>query len=222
MTDDDINQLIDQTIRTHDNDLEAHGLAKLRQQYELMDSKTGIWSLVAADTFSGPDGPLTSTEIGALAWTAIGGAQLSRISGVARTPDGALRGTFVVAGVADGQVEADLSPGDNEASLYVRFASNGNYLMLARKFDGFVGMFRFVSGASTLIHPPVYLQLAAGERFKVRFVGDRIWVFRIVSGVEELLFDFTEPQYRTAGSHGIRLAGSGSAGNFRILQRDAL
>ena len=211
-----------ETITVHDHDPDAHELSTLRQQMEITDSKTGMWSIKAADDFNGPDGPLTTAPVGGQAWTAIGGAQLSRINNVARTPDGTLRGSYLVTGVSDGQVEAGLAPGDNEASIYFRFLSNGNYLMLGRKFDGFVGVFRFSGGGSVLLHQPIYHALIAEERFKVRFVGDRIWVFRIANGEEQLLVDLVEPMFNTAGSHGLRLAGTGAADNFRILQREAL
>lgn len=223
VTDDEVTALIEERIATHDSDSAAHGLVVTRADLERADSKTGLWTTKAADDFNGADGPLTTTPTGGFAWTAIGGNQLSRIGNVARTPDNTLRGSYVQAGVPNGQVEADLAPGNNEASLYIRFQSNGNYLLLQRKPEGFIGLYRFVSGASTIISPAsIYRAVVAGERFKVRFVGPRIWVFRVVSGVEELLFDVTEPAFQTVGSHGLRLAGTGSADNFRILNREAL
>ena len=222
MTDEETLALINQQIRVHDHDPDAHALENLRLRVELAESIAGMWNVKAADPFNGADGPLTTAPTGGQAWTAIGGAQLSRINNVARTPDGALRGTYLQAAAPDGQVEADLSPGDGEASIYIRFQSNGNYLLLQRKPGGFIGLYRFVGGPSSIIFPAIYRPVIAGERFKVRFVGDRIWVFRIVNGVEELLVDFVEPMFATAGSHGLRLSGTGSADNFRILQREAI
>ncbi len=223
VTDDEITTLIDQKIQTHDQDLEAHELAERKRAIELADSKTGIWSVAAADNFNAADGAFTTAPTGGQTWNAIGGSQLSRIAGVARTPDNNLRGTTLNAGVADGQVEADLNPGTNEASIYFRFASNGNYLLLQRKAEnGFIGLYRFVGGPSSLIVPAIYRSVVAGERYKVRFIGSRIWVFRIAAGEEELIFDATATNFMTATSHGLRLAGTGSADNFRVLKREAI
>lgn len=223
--DEEIIALVEQRVTTHDNDPEAHGLAVLRRQVELIDSCTGLWSLSAADPFDGPDGLFTTAPTGGQTWTAIGGSQLSRAGGKAVTSDGNLRGTYLVASVPNGQVEADLASGSgaSEASLYIRFQSNGNYLLLQRKPDGFVGLFRVVGGVTAVISPPsIARPVMVGERFKVRFVGSKIWVLWVAGGVEELLFDVTEAQFATAGSHGLRLLGTGSADNFRILKREAL
>lgn len=53
-------------------------------------------------------------------------------------------------------------------------------------------------------------------------VGQRIWVFRIVAGVEELIYDVTETQWQTNTGVGIRLNGTGTADNFRFMGREAL
>lgn len=222
MPEEEILSLIDERIKTHDQDPLAHDLAALRQSVEIAESKTGIWSIRAADEFKGPDGPLTTTEVGNLSWSAIGGNQLYHISGVARTPDGQLRGTTVDAGMPDGQVEAVLTPGDSQAGLYLRFDSPGNYLMLGRGADGVITLLRFLNGPSTAIVPPTYRVPIAGERYKARLVGERIWIFRIVGSDEELLFDTIEPQFRTKGAHGIRVSGTGSIGNFRLLKREEI
>lgn len=223
VTDDEISQLIDQKIETHDNGQESHDLAALRGQIEIMQARTGFITIKAADDFAGPDGPLTTAPTGGQAWVAVAGNPIHRISGAARTPDGTLRGTYLQTGVTAGQVEADLAPGTNEASLYIRFQSAANYLLLQRKPEGFVGLYRFVNGAGKIISPSsIYRPVVAGERFKVLMQGPRLWAFRVVGGVEELLFDVTETSFQTVGNHGIRLAGTGSADNFRILQRESI
>lgn len=223
VTDDEISQLIDQKIETHDNGQESHDLAALRGQIEIMQARTGFITIKAADDFAGPDGPLTTAPTGGQAWVAVAGNPIHRIGGAARTPDGTLRGTYLQTGVTAGQVEADLAPGTNEASLYIRFQSAANYLLLQRKPEGFVGLYRFVNGAGKIISPSsIYRPVVAGERFKVLMQGPRLWAFRVVGGVEELLFDVTETSFQTVGNHGIRLAGTGSADNFRILQRESI
>ncbi len=221
MTDDEVMGLIDQRLATRDND--ATSPDAITSRADLIEAKTGLWTPAAADPFTGADGVLTTAPTGGQAWVAVSGNPLHRIGGVARTPDGALRGTYLATGVRDGQLEADLQPGTAEASLYLRFQSNGNYLLFQRKPEGFVGLWRFVNGASVIISPPAtYRPVVAGERFKVRFVGPRIWAFRVVDGTEEPLFDVTENAFLTSGNHGLRLAGTGSADNFRLLQREAL
>ncbi len=177
---------------------------------------------MAADSFNGADGPLTTAETGGQTWVAVGGNAVHRIGGKAASPDATLRGTYLANVVADGQVEADLAPGNSEASLYFRWKQNGDYLMVHRGSAGIIGVKKFVGGVSTDIAPPRYIKVEAGERFKVRFVGSRIWVFRIVGGVEELIFDVTEMQWQTSGGAGIRMNGTGTVDNFKVLKREAL
>ena len=212
-----------QAFAIHENSQEAHGLAPARQQMSLSDSKTGMWNFRATDTFSGADGALTTAETGGQAWVAVGAGQpLYRVGGVAKSPDASLRGTYIAAGVTDGQVEADLTPGNAEASLYFRWKQNGDYLLLQRGSDGSIGLKKFVGGAATDLAPVRYLAVEAGERFKVRFIGARIWVLRVVAGFETVMFDVTEAQWQGFGSVGLRLNGTGSADNFRVLIREAI
>lgn len=219
---DEVTALINQKIQVHDQDTEAHELSALRLKSDLADSKTGIWTIASADDFSAADGAFTTAPTGGQAWNGNGGPQLIRTSGQARAPGGNLCGNTLNAGVSNGQVEADLIPGNNESSLYIRFQSNGNYLFLQRKPDTFIGLSRFLAGVPTLITPAKYRGVIAGERYKVRFIGPRVWVFRVVAGEEELLFDVSEPNFTTATSHGLRLNGTGAADNFRVLKREAL
>lgn len=216
-------KIVRDAIDCHGNDRQAHSVDNIFKRLDILESKSGVWTVKSADNFSGPNGPLTNAPTGDQAWTAVGGQQLYRISNIAKTPDGTLRGSYIASGVTDGQVEADLLPGNKESSLYVRFQSNGNYLLLQRKPEGFVGLYRFQFGASTLISPAsLFRSVVPGERFKVRFVGPRIWVFRVIGNVEELLIDISESAFQTIGNHGLRLDGTGGAANFKILQREIL
>lgn len=214
--------LIEQALITHGNDQQPHELPSLRRTADLADSKTGLWSAVATDTFTGADGALTTTETGAKTWVALGGNAIHRIGGKAASPDSALRGTAFLTGFADGQLEADLDPGTMEASLYFRWSAIGNHLMVQRKPDGSMALMKFVGGTVTLLTQVVYRAYVAGERWKIRMVGPRIWVYRIASGVEELIYDVVETQWQSNTGAGIRLDGTGTADNFRYLGREAL
>lgn len=223
MTYEETIKIVQDLLNSHENDGLAHRVREIFKRLEILEGKSGIWTLKSADNFIGTNGPLTNAPIGGQPWTAIGGQQIYQISNTARTPDGTLRGSYIASGVADGQVEADLLPGNREASLYVRFQSNGNYLLMQRKPEGFIGLYRFQSGVSNLISPAsLFRSVVPGERFKVRFVGSRIWVFRVIGNVEELLIDVNEPAFQVMGNHGLRLDGTGGAQNFKILQREIL
>lgn len=211
-----------QTLNAFDNELQTLRLLDFRRMTELANGKTGLWTVVAADTFTGPDAPLTATEVGGKTWVALGGNAVHRIGGKAASPDNALRGTAFLTGFADGQVEADLDPGTLEASLYFRWSAIGNHLMLQRIPNGAAVLTKFVGGIVTNLTQTVYRPFVAGERWKVRMVGPRIWVFRIVAGVEEMIYDVTETQWQANTGVGIRLNGTGKADNFRILGREAL
>lgn len=221
VTDDEVTQLIDQKIRTHDNNNEAHELEALRRQAELADSKTGLWSVKAADTFAGADGTaLGNAETGGMAWTSPAG--LVRKTGRVQHPTGGYGGAWLQSGAKDGQVEADLYPGTKEASLYVRLnAATTQWILLQRNADGGITL-NIQIGTTIRLAPLLSVPVVAGERFKVRFVGPRIWVFRGLAGVETLLFDVTEPRLMSETIHGVRLDGGGSADNFRVLNREAL
>lgn len=218
----EISELIDQRIRTHDNDSAAHELDASRRRLELADSKTGIWTIKAADTFSGVDGSaLGNSETGGLTWTTPAG--LVRKGGRVRHPSDGYGGAWLNSGVFDGQVEADLYPGTSEASLYARLnAATTQWILLQRAADGGISLNIQFGGTTTRLAPLLSRPVVAGERYKIRFIGPRIWVFRVVSGVEELLFDVTESRLSTEVIHGVRLNGGGSIDNFRILQREAI
>lgn len=221
MTDEEVTLLIDQKIRTHGNNLEAHDLEAIRRQSELADSKTGLWSVKAADTFTGADGSaLGNAETGGMAWVT---NSCVRKGGRLQQPAGVSGGAWLQSGAKDGQVEADLYPGTKEASLYVRM--NGafqQWILLQRSADGGITLNIQFGGQTTRLAPLLALPVFAGERFKVRFIGPRVWVFRVVAGIEALLFDVIEPRLMTETYHGMRLDGGGSADNFRVLNREAL
>lgn len=221
MTDEEVTQLIDQKIRTHDNNLEAHDLEATRRQGELADSKTGLWSVKAADTFAGADGSaLGNAETGGMPW--ISPAGLVRKGGRMQHPTGGFGGAWLNSGAKDGQIEADLYPGTKEASLYARLnAATTQWLLLQVAADGTITL-NIQFGGTFRLAPPVALPIVQGARFKIRLVGARIWVFRTVAGVETLLFDVTEPRLMNETIHGARLDGGGSIDNFRILNREAL
>lgn len=225
VTDDEITTLIEQKLRTHDHDTEAHELAATRRNVELADSKTGLWSIRAADGFSGADGSaLGNSEVGGIPWTSNG---LVRSGGRLRHPTNAEASAWMNTGNRDGQVEADLyasgGTGSAHAALYARLNSALNqWIIFQRNADGGMILAIQFGGTTTRLAPPKYEPLVAGERFKVRFVGPRIWVFRIVSGVETLIFDVTETRLTSEVIHGLRISGGGSADNFRNLQREAI
>jgi hypothetical protein len=222
MNEDDVRRLIDERIAVHNHDLSSHDLAVLRRHVDLIGSAVGRWTIVAADTFTGAVSPLKTTEVGNLAWQFFSGLPLQRSGGAARSIDGELRVGYVAAGTPDGQVEANLTPGNNQANLYLRYHSPGNYMMLGRGADGFIGLYRSLDGVQSLMEPPLYRLPATGERFRARMVGDRVWIFRTAGDFDELLFHATEASLRTAGTHGIRVIGTGTVDDFRILAREAL
>ncbi len=219
--DDETTTLIDSRIRTHDNDRDAHELAVLRRQSELADSKTGTWTLRAADSFTGTDGSaMGNTEVGNLPWSA---GTLVRKGGRMRDKNDGFAGSFITTGYADGQIEADLYPGSSEASLQFRMnAATSMCWLLQRTADGGVTLFIQWQGATLRATQPIAVPVQLGERYKVRFIGPRIWVFRIYGGVETLLFDVTDARLMTETLAGIRLNGGGSADNFLYRSREAL
>lgn len=219
--DDETTSLIDSRIRTHDNDRDAHELAVLRRQAELADSKTGTWTVRAADGFTGADGAaMGNTEIGNLPWSV---GSTVRKGGRIQDKNGGFAGSFITTGYADGQIEADLYPGTNEASLQFRMnAATSMCWLLQRTADGGVTLYIQWQGATTRATQPIAVPVQDGERYKVRFIGPRIWVFRIYAGVETLLFDVTDTRLMTETLAGIRLNGGGSADNFLYRSREAL
>jgi hypothetical protein len=222
VTDDEITTLIDQKITTHDNDDRAHALEVTRRAVELADSKTGLWTVKAADSFAGADGSaLGNSEVGGIAWASPAG--LVRKGGRIQHPTNGFGGAWLNSGAKDGQVEADLYPGTSEASLYFRLnAATTQWLLLQRSADGGITLNLQFEGQTTRLAPLLALPVVAGERFKVRFVGPRIWVFRVVAGEEALLFDVTESRLMNETIHGVRLNGGGSVDNFRVLGREAI
>lgn len=218
MTDDDIRDLIDNKIRTHDNDESAHDLQLLRQSVSLTESRTGIWTVAAADDFSAADGPLTSAPIGGQAYN---GGGIVRAGGKAVSPDQTLRGTYLVTTVADGQVEAELNPGDTQAALYFRLSGNTNScFLLIRGADTIIRLLRFPG--SVPVSPLIYRPYAAGEKIKARFIGTHIWVIRSFQGKDEVIFELDDAFNATATGHGFRIAGTGKVDNFRVLNRDQI
>lgn len=218
----------EQALTQHQQDDVPHALPSLRRLAEETAGKSGVWSVVAADTFTGSDGALSTVETGGQTWVALSGNAIHRIGGLAKTPSGTLRGTAFLTGFKDGQLEADLYPGltsdsgTKEASLYFRYDSIGNHLMLQRTPNAAATLYRFIGGASTRMAQVVYRPYVAGERWKIRMVGPRIWVYRIAAGVEELLYDLTETQWQDKTGVGIRLDSTATADNFRFLGREAL
>lgn len=218
-----VTALIEEALTAHGNDQQPHDLPRIKRTADLAEAKTGLWSVVASDTFTGANGALTTTETGAKTWIALGGNAIHRIGGVAKSPDGSLRGTAFLTGFKDGQLEADLNPGTSHAGLYFRWDSIGNHLYIQRNADGAIAISKFIGGAVTLLAQTAYPIFVAGERWKIRYVGPRVWVFRIVAGVETLIFDVTETQWQDKTGVGIRLeSATATADNFRVLGREAL
>lgn len=205
----------------HANDRQVHGLTATNRLAAEADSKTGIWTVAATDTFTGTDGtPLGSTETGGFTWVNPGNFQ--RVGGRAKQPANAFGGAAIDTTFTDGQIEADLYPGTGEASLVFRSNTNFNqYFLLQRGGDGTVRL-AYVFTATELLRPLISLPVVAGERWKVRFVGPRIFVYRIVSGVETLIYEASDTRLATNVRHGLRLNGTGAVDNFRLLKREAL
>lgn len=157
---------IDQALAAYGNDLQTLDMQGLRRTAELADSKTGIWTVVATDTFTGADGALTTTETGSKTWVALGGNAIHRIGGVAKSPDSTLRGTSFLTGFADGQLEADLNPGSSEASLYFRWWAIGNHLIVQRKPDASMALQKFIGGTVTLLDQLAYRPLSQANAGK--------------------------------------------------------
>lgn len=218
MTDDDIHSLINEKIRTHNNDDQAHDLQLLNQRMSLTDSRAAIWTVAAADDFSAADGALTTAPIGGQAYN---GGGITRANGKAVSPDQTTRGTYVITPVSEGQVEAELDPGSGEASLYFRLRDNTNScFLLQRGQAGLIRLFRFPG--SVAVSPLIYRPFMPGEKIKVRFVGAHIWIIRAYQGNEETIFELDDAFNVTATGHGFRIAGTGKVDNFRVLNRDQI
>lgn len=222
VTDDEITQLIDQKITTHDNDDRAHALEVTRRAVELADSKTGLWTVKAADGFTGADGSaLGNSEVGAIPWVSASG--LVRKGGRVQHPTNGFGGAWLNSGAKDGQVEGDLYAGAGEASLYFRInAATSAFFLLQRNGDGGITLNHISGATTTRLAPLLSVPVVAGERFKVRFIGPRIWVFRVVAGEETLLLDVTNTALVNETIHGVRLNGGGSVDSFRVLAREAI
>lgn len=205
----------------HANDRQVHGLTATNRLAAEADSKTGIWTVAATDTFTGTEGStISTTETGGLTWVNPGNFQ--RVGGRAKQPANAFGGAAIDTTFTDGQIEADLYPGTGEASLVFRSNTNFNqYFLLQRGGDGTVRL-AYVFTATELLRPLISLPVVAGERWKVRFVGPRIFVYRIVSGVETLIYEASDTRLATNVRHGLRLNGTGTVDNFRLLKREAL
>ncbi|MFQ3666189.1 MAG: hypothetical protein SNJ79_09210, partial [Sphingomonadaceae bacterium] len=98
---------------------------------------------------------------------------------------------------------------------------NHHHLLVQRTPTG-IGLFRFVGGPTETIAPPFLVPSAPDERIKVRFIGDRLWVLRVVGEHEQVVHDVIEPQFRTATRHGLRIRADGWADGFEVLSREAL
>jgi hypothetical protein len=221
MTDEDILALVRETLQSHRHDRDAHRLPELERRQDQLERWLGRWTLVASDDFSGPDGPLGTTPIGNRSWSGVGGSQLHRVGGRCRSPDNALRGSVIETGAADGQVSAELVPGTGEASFYFRWQVHGSHLFLQRTAVT-IGLFRFVGGPSQPVAAPALIGYQDGERIKVRFIGDRIWVLRSLGGTDTVVLDVTESAFLGSTRHGLRIGGNGSADRFEFLSREAL
>ncbi|WP_294275776.1 hypothetical protein [uncultured Sphingomonas sp.] len=218
IVDDEVAMLVDQKIASHDHDQDGHDLALLRQQADLTESKTGLWTVRAADTFTRSDGPLGKTEIGGMTWSQNLAVRGNRI----REPNGGFAGAFFDTGYADGQLEADLYPASGEASLYFRLDGGSRYWLLQRTPDGGLALYIAFDADPVPVGQPYAVPVRDGDRFKVRLVGARIWVFHIFGGVETLVYDITDTRCLTYTSVGVRLNGGGSADNIRFLSREAI
>ena len=219
--DPEIEAEIQQQLTSHNQDPQAHDLAELRGRISALESTVGIWSVVARDQFSGASGPLTTTETGQN-WTAWLPPSLPyHTNGKCVTPDGGTRGAVIDGGITNGQIEADLDPGNSNAGLYFRYKDAVNYMFLARIPDG-LGLSRQVNDVTTALAPTIFIPFVAGERVKVRFLGSTIRLFRIFGGVEDLLLTVEDDHWVDQTRYGVRVAGTGSADNFRLLGREAL
>lgn len=218
VAEDDLSSLIDERIRSHDNDDRAHNLDGIVQSVGLADSQGGTWTVAAADNFNAADGPLTTAPVGGQAWT---GGDIARSGGKAVSPDQALRGSYLVTDTSNGQVEAELDPGNDHAALYFRLANDTNScFLLLRGADSVIRLFRFPG--SVAISPLIYRPYAVGEKIKVRFVGTHIWIIRSYQGEDEVLYELDDAFNATATGHGIRISGTGKVDNFRVLNREPI
>jgi hypothetical protein len=201
---------------SHQQDLDAHELTALRERVRRLESILGLWTVRATDSFTGTDGALTKTSTGNLSWTTISSNALHRIGGRCRSPDGSLRGATLDMASANGQVQAELDPGNGEASLFVRWKLNGESLMVQRTGDG-ISLIRFEGGASNNLVPPVLVPHVPGEVIKVRFVLSSLEVLRRVGGVDSSIMALDYPALLTETRIGVRLSGTGTADSLRVL-----
>lgn len=216
MTEPAIRSFVDQRLVSHQQDLDAHELPALRERVRRLESILGLWTVRATDSFTGTDGALTTTSTGNLSWTTIGSNALHRIGGRCRTPDGSLRGATLDLASANGQVQAELDPGNGEASLFVRWKQNGESLMVQRTAAA-ISLIRFEGGASSNIVPPALLAHVPGEIIKVRFVLSTLEVLRRVNGADSSIMVLDYPALLTETRVGLRLAGTGAADDLRML-----
>lgn len=200
----------------HNQDPDAHDLTAIRRRLDVMEPLLGIWQVVARDSFSGADGPLTAAATGQQWVVDAPRAMPSRIGGRCRSPGGTAS-AVIEGGFSDGQIEAGLDPGTGQAAMLVRYKDAVNYLSLARKPDS-IALVKVIQDQGSNIVLPIGLPYAPGERLKLRFVGSRIWLFCD----EALLCAADEPALATSTRYGLRLIGNGSANGFRLTSRTAL
>lgn len=205
----------------HNQDPDAHNLAEVESRLATLEGTAGIWAVAARDSFSGADGPLTQTDTGQpwLAW--LPPNLPYHMGGKCVTPDGGTRGAIIEDTFANGQIEADLAPGNSVAGLYFRYKDAVNHMFASRLQDGF-GISRQVDDISTSLFPSIFIPYTPGERLKVRFIGPTIWLFRIFGGLEEQVAVVQDQHWIDQTRYGVRVTGTASADNFRLLSREGL
>jgi hypothetical protein len=206
---------------SHSQDPDAHDLAQLRARISALESTVGIWSVVARDQFAGTSGPLTTTETGQTWSPWLAPNMPYHTDGKCVTPNGGTRGAVINTAITDGQIEAALNPGNASAGLYFRYKDAVNFMFLARIPDG-LGLSRQVNDVTTALAPTIFFPFVPGERVKVRFLGPIIRLFRVFEGVEELVLTVEDDHWLDQTRYGVRVAGTASVDNFRLLGREAL
>ncbi len=211
-----------QAIISHNQDPDAHDLAQAKLLAAFNAAALGL-TLAAADTFSGVNGVITTSEVGGLTYAGLNDDNNNRAVRTNGVAGGNLKAGIVTTTSADGQVQANLVPNADQAGLIFRWVDGFNFFLVGRGINGVLFLNKFKAGVSTSLQPAMFVPFEAGEVVKARYFGARIWVTRTgADGVETIMFDAVDGDFKTSKRHGFRTLGTGTADNLRVYSREPL
>lgn len=202
---------------------ETGGLLKLVQDDLKIMSP---YSIVAKDNFNRTDGVLagTSSSTGALVWANPFSVTANIVGNKVVSADGSTRANLIAATFADAAVSLDItltSVSAGDAWIYFRYNTGPpDGLLLQRNNNNTLIIYAQVGGPSTTIATVATPAATNGvaQRMTVVGIGSKITV--LVAGI--VVYSFDNATSLTTTTHGLRLSGSATVDNFRIMSAEAL